>query len=104
MGFPVPSLEDDEMLIWGPRGEARPAPRTHTLSHLHTQQNQSNLIVKLWNEQAHAHKEDTHHPCALDERGYGEERGHKDEWKGAEGVQRGEQDNKPIIGLRETFD
>lgn len=35
---------------------------------------------------------------------YVEEKNNKDEWRGAKAVQRGEQDNKPIIGLRETFD
>lgn len=99
LGFLVLGLEDDEMLIWGPRGEVRPAPHTHALSHLHTQQNQRNLIVELWKERACA-EDNVAHAAPM----------HRDGgvlWggKGGQGrVERGEQDNKPIIGLRETLD
>lgn len=43
-------LDNDEMLIGAPGGEVRLAPHTGMLSHMHTQQNQRNLVVKLWNE------------------------------------------------------
>lgn len=94
-GFLVPSLGDDEMLIGGPLREKWDQLLTHARCHICTH----SKIKETWLESFRMNEP------MLGCKG-GQYRKHKnnrknDLWGGE--AWRGEKDNKPIIGLRETF-